>query len=132
VAGQWVGRSANGGGLQFQFSAEGISCSSRYDITANLTQSGSAVGGTMSYSGRTFACSSPDPELQRIIDQVLAGLPGDSGTLPVGGTATDTAVNMTVSTITFTGGYTRTTMDLTGNMAAPELTFTMTLKLVRQ
>lgn len=132
VAGRWVGASANGNGLLFQFGAEGISCSSRYDITANLTQSGSSVGGDMSYSGRTFTCSSPDPELQRIIDQVLAGLPGDSGTLSVGGTATDTAVNMTVSTITFTGNYTRTNMDLTGNFAAPELTFTMTLKLVRQ
>jgi uncharacterized protein YraI len=132
VAGQWLGRTANGGGLLFQFSAEGISCSSRYDITANLTQSGSSVGGNMSYSGRTFTCSSPDPELQKIIDQTLAGLPGDSGTLPVGGTATDTAVNMTVSTITFTGSYTRTNMDLTGNFSAPELTYTMTLKLVRQ
>jgi hypothetical protein len=132
VAGQWVGRSASGGGLQFQFSDEGITCSLRYDITANLTQSGSAVGGNMSYSTRAFTCSSPDPELQRIIDQALAGIAGDSGTLPVSGTATDTAVNMTVSTITFTGPYTRTNMDLTGNFSAPDLTFTMTLKLTRQ
>jgi len=131
VAGQWTGNSASGNGLTFQFSDEGVSCSSKYDIAANFTQSGGAVGGNMTYSGRSFTCTASDPELQQILNTVL--LPGDSGGFPLSGTATDTNVTLTISTITFTGTHSRTTMDLNGNLGSSlGLPYTMTLKLVRQ
>jgi hypothetical protein len=131
IAGQWTGNSASGNGLTFQFGSEGISCSSKYDIAANFTQSGGAVGGNMTYSGRSFTCTASDPELQQILNTAL--LPGDSGGFPLSGTATDTNVTLTISTITFTGTYNRTTMDLNGNLGSNlGLPYTMTLKLVRQ
>jgi len=37
VAGQCAGNSGNGNGLNYQFDAEGISCTFRYDTTLNLT-----------------------------------------------------------------------------------------------
>jgi uncharacterized protein YraI len=131
IAGQWTGNSASGNGLTFQFSDEGVSCSSKYDIAANFTQSGGALGGNMTYSGRSFTCTASDPELQQILNTVL--LPGDSGGFPLSGTATDTNVTLTISTITFTGTHSRTTMDLNGNLGSSlGLPYTMTLKLVRQ
>ena len=131
IAGQWTGNSASGNGLTFQFGSEGISCSSKYDIAANLTQTGNAVGGNMTYAGRTFTCSAADPQLQQILDNAL--LPGDAGGFPLSGSATDTSVTLTISTITFTGTYNRTTMDLNGNLGSNlGLPYTMTLKLVRQ
>ena len=131
LAGQWTGNSASGNGLTFQFGSEGISCSSKYDIAANFTQSGGAVGGNMTYSGHNFTCSASDPQLQQILNSAL--LPGDSGGFPLSGTATDTGVTLTVSTITFTGTHSRTTMDLNGNLGSSlGLPYTMTLKLVRQ
>ena len=131
IAGQWSGNSASGNGLTFQFSSEGVSCSSKYDIAANFTQSGSAVGGNMTYAGRSFTCSAADPELQQILNTAL--LPGDSGGFPLSGTATNPNVTLTISTITFTGTYSGTTMDLNGNLGSNlGLPYTMTLKLVRQ
>jgi len=131
LAGQWTGNSAAGNGLIFQFGAEGITCTSRYDIAANFTQSGNAVGGNMTYSGRTFTCTASDAQLQQILNSAL--IPGDSGGFPLSGTATDTGVNLTISTITFTGTHSGTTMDLKGNLGSDlGLPYTMTLKLVRQ
>jgi uncharacterized protein YraI len=131
LAGQWAGNSAGGNGLTFQFGSDGLSCTSKYDIAANLTQSGNAVGGNMTYSGHTFTCTASDPQLQQILDNAL--IPGDSGGFPLNGTATDTNVTLIISTITFTGTHSRTTMDLNGNLGASlGLPYTMTLKLVRQ
>jgi hypothetical protein len=131
LAGQWTGNSAGGNGLTFQFGSDGLSCTSKYDIVANLTQSGNAVGGNMTYSGHNFTCSASDPELQQILNNAL--LPGDAGGFPLSGTATDTGVTLTISTITFTGTHSRTAMDLNGNLGSSlGLPYTMTLKLVRQ
>jgi hypothetical protein len=119
------------------FSSEGVIVSSTGAAPAaasgssNFTQSGNAVGGNMTYSGRTFTCTSPDPQLQQILNNAL--IPGDSGGFPLSGTATDTSVTLTISTITFTGTHSRTTMDLNGNLGSNlGLPYTMTLKLVRQ
>ena len=131
LAGQWTGNSAGGNGLTFQFGSDGLSCTSKYDIVANLTQSGNAVGGNMTYSGHNFTCSASDPELQQILNNAL--LPGDAGGFPLSGTATDTGVTLVISTITFAGTHSRTTMDLNGNLGSSlGLPYTMTLKLVRQ
>jgi hypothetical protein len=135
AAGQWVGNAAGGRGITYQFGAEGVSCTFTYDTTFNLTQSGSAVGGNMTYSGRSHTCTVPDGQLQPLIDSALAGIPGDAGGFPVTGTATDAGgVAITIAGIPFTGTYNRTNMDLTGNQAAtPGLTqFSFTIKLVRQ
>jgi len=70
-------------------------------------------------------------QLQQILNTAL--IPGDSGGFPLSGTATDTGVNLTISTITFTGTHSGTTMDLKGNLGSDlGLPYTMTLKLVRQ
>lgn len=136
VTGQWVGSVAAGNGLAYQFGAEGVSCTFHYDITASLSQSAAAVSGSGTYALRDAACSVPESEAQQLINAALAGLPGQTGGFPVGGTATDTgAVTLNVVTITFTGTYSRTNMDLTGSMAAAPggvTQFTITLKLVRQ
>jgi Bacterial SH3 domain len=131
VAGRWTGSGANGGGLVFTFGDQGVSCTSRYDIVANLTQTGSTVGGSMTYSGRSFTCTVPDPDAQQILNNIL--VPGDSGGFPVNGTATDSAVTIAGSGVTLAGPYTRSNMDLNGNLSeSPGMPYTMTLKLTRQ
>ncbi len=129
VTGQWTGAAGGGNGLIFQFGVEGISCTQRYDISANLTQNGGAVSGSMTYSGRSFTCSAP-AELQQIINSAL--IPGDSGGFPVGGTATDASVTLNIANLAFTGSYSRTTMDLSGRLGQDlGVPYTITLKLVR-
>ena len=59
VTGQWTGAAGAGNGLTFQFSDGEISCTQRYDISANLTQNGGTVSGSMTYSGRSFTCTAP-------------------------------------------------------------------------
>jgi len=134
VAGQWVGNAASGNGLNYQFGAEGVSCTFKYDTTLNLTQTGTNVGGNMTYAGRTHTCTVPDAVAQQIIDSALAGIPGDTGGFPVSGTSNNPGnVTLTIAGITFAGSYTGTNMDLTGNQAVPTgLTVSMTMKLVHQ
>ena len=48
------------------------------------------------------------------------------------GTATDTTVTLNISTLVFTGTYSRNSMDLNGNLGPNQgFTYTMTLKLTR-
>jgi hypothetical protein len=133
VAGQWVGNSSNGNGLNYQFGAEGISCSFRYDTTLNLTQSGATVGGSMTYTGRGHACTVPDSQAQALINAALASLPNDAGGFPVSGSANAPSLTLSIGGINFSGTYGANTMDLTGSFATPGVTsFQMTLKHTRQ
>jgi hypothetical protein len=133
VAGQWVGNSSSGNGLNYQFGAEGVSCTFRYDTTLNLTQNGASVGGSMTYAGRGHTCTVPDAQAQQIINAALAGIPGDTGGFPVSGTANAPNVTLSIGGITFAGTYGANTMDLTGSYATPGVTsFLMTLKHTRQ
>jgi hypothetical protein len=133
VAGPWFGNSSNGNGLNYQFGAEGISCTFRYDTTMNLTQNGTTVGGNMTYTGRGHTCTVPDSEAQQIINAALAGIPDNSGGFPVSGTASGSNVTLSIGGITFAGTFGASTMDLTGSTIAPGVTqFSMTLKHVRQ
>jgi hypothetical protein len=135
VAGQWTGNVASGNGLFYQFGVDTISCTFKWDIGANFTQSGGGVGGAGTYAGpREAGCNVPDSQAQQFINAALAGLPGQSGTFPLTGTATDTgAVMLAGAGINFAGTYSRTNMDLTGTLPSnPGFTsFMITLKLVR-
>jgi hypothetical protein len=113
-----------------------ISCTFKWDIGANFTQSGGSVSGTGTYAGpREAACNVPDSQAQPLINAALAGLPGQSGTFPLTGTATDTgAVMLAAAGINFAGTYNRTNMNLTGTLTdnpAGITQFMVTLKLVR-
>jgi hypothetical protein len=116
ATGRWTGSAASGGGLTTQVQAEGISCSFGYDIVADLTESNGALGGQISYNAQQLSCSSPNPVVQQAINSAL-GSAGNSGSLPVGGTASGGTISLVVAQLTFNGSYTRTSLEATANFA---------------
>ena len=116
ATGHWTGSAASGGGLTTQIQAEGISCSFGYDIVADLTESNGALSGQISYNAQRLACASPDPVVQQAINAGL-GAAGNSGSLPVGGTASGGTISLVVAQLTFNGSYTRTSLEATANFA---------------
>jgi hypothetical protein len=111
ATGRWT--SPAGGGLLTEVQAGTVSCSFGYDIVADLTESNGALSGQMSYTTQTSRCTSPDPELQRIIGSAIFGASGTSGSAPVGGRASAGALTLVVATLTFNGSYTRTALEAT-------------------
>ncbi len=108
LTGRWTGTSANGGGLTEVVSVEGASCTWVWDLTLDLVQSGTSLGGTIAAAGpRTFSCSFDLPSLP----------PGSGGTASLSGTVSGSAVTFQAVDITFTG--TRSGNRLSGTATSP-------------
>jgi hypothetical protein len=132
ATGRWTGSGAGGGGLTTEIQAGSISCSSAYDIVADLTESNGALSGQISYSPQAIRCTSPDPQVQRIINSALLG-GGDRGSLPVGGRASAGTLTLEVATLTFNGSYTRTALEATATFPIEGSSpVTYRLRLTRQ
>ena len=125
LTGRWTGNSAQGNGLTAVQTLSGITCTGRWDLTADLSHSGSSVTGTVTSTARSFTCSVPLP------DVVPSLLFGQTGSGPVTGTASGGAITLVGGEVTFTGTYTTSRMELRGTQQVEGATFNYTLVLTR-
>src|SRR5262249_27988464 len=61
LTGHWVGLAGNGEGITEVISGQGLSCSFTFDITTDLTQSGTTFTGTGTSTTRGVNCGIPLP-----------------------------------------------------------------------
>jgi hypothetical protein len=125
VSGRWTGTAANGTGLSLVETLGGITCTGRWDLTADLTQTGTTVGGNVSSVSRSFTCSIP---IDDIVQPVFIG---QTGGAPVTGTASAGAMTLRAGDLTFTGTYSASRIELRATQQVEGITLNYTMILTK-
>ena len=127
LTGSWSGNVASGKGLSFSFTVDGDTCSFRYDTQLTLTQTGTAIAGPANFVLRDARCNFPE------VDAILASLLGQAS----GGGLTGTVTPPSGIRFDFgegfilSGGYTATTIDVSGRPNFEDVVYDMTLSVAK-
>jgi hypothetical protein len=125
LTGRWMGSADRGDGITGVTSGQGLSCTSRADLTVDLVQTGSTLSGTGTSTTRGVDCSVPLPA-------EVAAVIGQAGSGTLSGSASGGTLTFQAGLFTFNGTYTSTRIEASANMPIEGLAFAITIRLNRQ
>jgi hypothetical protein len=122
LSGRWIGSVASGNGETAQWALDTVQCTGRWDLEANLTQSGSSLTGNGTSTLRSLQCNIPAP-LPPVIGNVGSGTM--SGSVGAG------TLSFRAGEFDFTGTYNANTIEAVSTKTIEGAAITITWKLVR-
>jgi hypothetical protein len=127
LTGRWSGTAANGAGFLVRLTGGGVACTLAWDVTADLTQSGTSVTGPLTVAFQVLSCQPPEAdEAARPFLGTVKSVAFNATVTPPGGLA------FAVDGLVFTGTFTNTTIDLTATLPDPSFAVVYTLRMVRR